>query len=632
MKWLLTILVLTGAASAQAWDPAFDLADPGTEPIVDYGRYGQFRGTGKFDYKYTIVSHDSLARASGEGIDPNQSIKRDPAYSRLEKEGRLQGDIWSHINSGDPEADFFVWATAPKIEPGTRQYFTGRSLEEGRHYVHALKAYRAAMILYPDTYVWNRTRKWTWLIGPAAWSSIINLTRLHPELGLKLEGAFIRTRTNIKGDPTKNKVAVTPGSFVKYTVEDRKKARRDVSKLTVVERRGKLVSCVRYDNGQWGLQVDGKPFFIRGMTFTPTKVGRDYNWNWMFADENKNDKNDVAYETWIDSNGNGEQDADEPMVGDFTLLKEMGCNAIRVLDSQELNVELLREMHKDFGIYVLLMNPIGAYTVNSGASWDTGTDYRDAEQRKNMLSALRKSIEKFRDEPWLLAYILGNENNMSADYTGVNATRTNAAVYPEAYAKFLNEASELIHELDPNHPVGVGNLGIGLLDVYAKFAPALDFIGVNAYPSMGGFGSLWLEARAEFDRPVLVTEFGCDAYWTGKGPDETTQANYIRHCWEDIVYNAAGEPGEGNSIGGVVFEWCDEWWKDTNGDAVNRQNREPTIEAAFPDGWSQEEWLGITGQGDGRNSPFLRELRVACPMLEELWNRPPPGLHPEPPP
>jgi len=619
-RLLLILLVLPAAANA---GPAFKLADPGTEPVVDYSKFGTFSGVGTYEYRYTIVSPEGLAKASGEGIDPNTSIKRDPALARLEAEGRLKGDIWAHVNSGDPHADFFVWATAPKIDPGLRLFFTGKALEEGGHYIHALKAYRAAMILHPNTFVWNRKKTWTWLIGPAAWSSIINLTRLHPELGMKLDGAFMQVQTNIGGDPTKNKVAVTPGKFVAHSIEERNKSRRDVALLPVMERRGAKVSCVKYDNGQWGLQVEGKPFFVRGMTYTPTKVGRDFNWNWMTADENKNGKNDVAYESWVDSNRNGVQDPDEPVVGDFKLLKEMGCNAIRVLDNLPLDRDLLREMHQNYGIHVMLMNPIGAYTINSGASWDQGTDYRDPEQCKNMLDALQVSVEKYKDEPWLLCYILGNENNMAATYSGVNATRTNASVHPEAYAKFLNDAAKLVHKLDPNHPVGVGNMGLGLVDVYAKFAPELDFIGVNAYPAMGGFGSLWLEARVLFDRPVVITEFGCDAYWTGKGPDETTQANYIRHCWEDIVFNAAGEPGVGNSIGGVVFEWADEWWKDTMGDAVNRQNREPTIEAAFPDGWSQEEFLGITGQGDGSLSPFLRDLRVAYMMLKEVWNRKP---------
>src|SRR3989338_3796164 len=198
-KGALLVAFCTVPLVVGAWNPAFPLFDPGTDPIVDYSKYGAFNGVGTFDYKYTIISQEGLARASGEGIDPNLNVKRDPGYARLEKEGRLQGDIWSHVNSGDTQADFFVWAASSKIDPGLRLFFTGKALEEGGYYIHALKAYRAAMILHPNTYVWNRKKTWTWLIGPAAWNSIINLARLHPELGLKLDGAFIRAQTTNGG-------------------------------------------------------------------------------------------------------------------------------------------------------------------------------------------------------------------------------------------------------------------------------------------------------------------------------------------------------------------------------------------------------------------------------------------------
>ncbi len=609
------------AASQDKKGPAFSLYYPGTEDIVDYERYGKFIAPGTFEYKYKMTDKEGLAKASGEGIDPNMDVTKDPVYIELKNAGRLKGGHWEHIGTKDLQADFFVWATAYKENPGVRLYFTGRALEAAGLYVQALKAYRAAMILYPDAACWNKSATWTWLIGPASWSAAINLIRMHPELDVKLSGAYVVADAAIGGDPAKNRVAITPGKMIRYTEEGRKRDSIDIMKLKVVERRGGRVACVKYENGQWGMEVDGKPFFVKGMQYSPTRVGMDYKWNWMEADEDGNGSNDVAYQAWVDKNGNNKRDEDEALEGDFKLLKDMGCNTIRIFNTYNINKELLRDLSKRYGIKVFILDPLGAYTVHSGADWAKGTDYNSEEQRKRMMDFVRKTVIELKDEEWLLGYILGNENNMSCDYTGVNASRTRASSQPEIYAKFLNDVAAMVHSLDPEHPVGIGNMGLGLVEYYAKYAPEIDFIGVNDYPGSYGFGSLWTVARRMIDRPILITEFGCDAYATEIGPDEESQAIYLKNAWEDIVYNSAGNPGEGNSIGGIVFEWLDEWWKDTRGDPLGTQSEEPTFEMAFPDGYSQEEWIGIVGQGSGGQSPFLRSPRKSYYMLKELWLR-----------
>ncbi len=601
---------------------AFKLYDPGTKRVVDYAEYGIISNAGSYGYKYTITDENGLAKASGEGIDPNTSVERDPSYRRLKNQGKLNGSHWKYVGTDNPQADFFVWATAAKESPGTRLFFTAKALNNGRLYLHALKAYRAAMIMYPDAFCWNRELTWTWLIAPAAWDEIINLTRMHPELELKLTGAFVKTKSAIGGNPTINRVAITPGRFIKYTAQDRKKAAADLSSLKVVERHGgKKSACVKYSNGQWGLEVDGKPFFVKGLTFGPVKVGHNYDWDWMHADQDGNEKNDIGYDTFIDKNGNGRRDEDEPAIGDFKLMHDMGCNTIRIFNTIPYNKELLRDLYKTYGIRVLICDPFGAYTVHSGARWEIGTDYTDPAQRKSMKSAVAETVKEYGDEEWLLGYILGNENNMPTDYMGVNASRTQAGKQQKVYAEFLNEVAAMIHRMDPDHIVGVGNLGLGLANAYALYAPELDFIGANSYPGSNGFGALWIRAKFLIDRPILITEFGCDAYETAKGPDEKSQEMYLKNAWDDIASNAAGGPGEGNSIGGIIFEWLDEWWKDTRGDPWDRQNKEPTAELAFPDGFSNEEWLGIVGQGDGQSSPFLRAPRKAYYTMKELWSK-----------
>ena len=51
--------------------------------------------------------------------------------------------------------------------------------------------------------------------------------------------------------------------------------------------------------------------------------------DWMFYDYNKNNVNDPAFETWVDTGKNNKMDKREHIRGDFALLKDMGCDVIR---------------------------------------------------------------------------------------------------------------------------------------------------------------------------------------------------------------------------------------------------------------------------------------------------------------
>ena len=609
--------------------PTFELYDSGIDRPVPYEQFGYFTNEGTYNFAYVITDNTGLAEASGEFVDPNRSVYEDPAYLKAKKEGKLiVGDHWKHTQTPNHQLDLFIWADAPE-DPGVRQFFMAQILERAGHYMQALKAYHACMVLYPASVCWSSGGEFEWSIAEAAWHAVENLTREHPELGWKLVNADVTTFVDESG----MKIAVRPGHFEKAqllpSVQMLPKRERGEEYgmpqgMKVVEKRGKgKVRLVKYDNGHWQLLVDNEPYFVKGVTYAPTMVGRlPWKWEWMWADENTNGFIDCL-EAWVDRNRNGLRDYDEPSVGDFQLLAEMGCNTIRFYyTNEDVNIYVLRRAFNEHGIRVILGDFLGAYCHGSGATWEEGTDYTDAEQRKRMLAAVEAKVMRCRHEPWLLMYVLGNENNMPST-EDVNTTRTNAGSHPETYARFLNEVAALIHRLDPDHPVGVGNLMTGLVEYYAKYAPGLDYIGINAYIGPHGFGAMWEKVAKTMDRPVLISEFGCDSYWTGRGPDEEAQADYVLGCWADIWYNRAGGPGVGNSIGGCVFEWLDEWWKDTRNyfqDPIDHQSTEPTVGMAFPDGASQEEWLGIVSQGDGRASPFLRIPKKAYYELQKVWN------------
>ncbi len=621
-------LLLTMQEGMPLPQPQFELFDPGVPSVIDYSQYGEMKGAGTSEYTFVIKDAEGLKNAVGAGIYPNEAgIFKDPNFRKLSEEGLLERSHWEYLKATDPQLVFYAWARAYE-EKGVKTYFTGHVLEKAGHILPAIKAYYAALVHFPRSACWSADKKFVWYIAPAAIANIQRLTRDYPHLGVELKGASFSIKNGNDTNLANDIITVNPGHFIGLPLEQRKNLFKErLATLTAVETRGEgKVQLVKYQNGHWQLLLNGKPFFIRGVTYSPTEIGlgprkdQHFNDRWMFMDKNGNGEIDGPYDAWVDNNNNGKQDANEPAVGDFRLMKEIGINAIRLYIPNKnstgyapnlVNKPLLRDLHEKYGIWVIAGDFLGAYTMGSGASWEKGTDYTDPEQRRIMKETVRAKVMDLKNEPFLLMWILGNENNMAGDYTGVNATRTNASAHPVKYAQFLQEVAQMIHELDPDHPVAVGNIETDLFEYYQQFAPAVDVLGINSYRGMHGFGNIWEDARSKFDRPVMITEYGCDAYSQEKGYDEEGQYQYHKGNFLDILFNQAGGPYSGNSIGGIIFEYLDEWWKDTRDDPEDIQQTKATFAFPFPDGFAHEEWLGIVSQGSGNNSPFERRLRKA---------------------
>ncbi|OPY88309.1 MAG: Glycosyl hydrolases family 2, TIM barrel domain [Smithella sp. PtaU1.Bin162] len=385
----------------------------------------------------------------------------------------------------------------------------------------------------------------------------------------------------------------------------------------------------------WQLLVEGKLFFIKGMSYSPTSIGESADdgtrRNWMIVDDDRDGRNDYAYQTWIDENKNNYRDPQEKEVGDFELMRQMGINTIRIYHHlsadpglQKINAYsgkssnyppdfppekekmLLRELHSQYGIWVAMGDLLGAYSVSSGASWDVGTDYTDPIQQANMLKSVEEMVRTHKDEPYILMWILGNENNLQ------EFTHTLASRQPEAYARFVNKATMLIKKIDPNHPVAICNGAYGLLEYYAKYAPAVDIFGLNFY-SDNGFHEMWKNIASIYDRPVLLTEYGTGQPMVIDGKiDENVQTRIHLRAWEDIVRHSVGSEKPGNAIGGFVFQWVDEWWFDGNkwGQNINPKG----------DGWNHE-YNGMFSLGSGSAGSLLRQPRKVYGAYQELWKK-----------
>jgi len=386
------------------------------------------------------------------------------------------------------------------------------------------------------------------------------------------------------------------------------------------------VEVVRRGQGAWELLVDGQSFFVQGVVFGFSVVGDDPDLgtlrDWSVLDLNNNGKNDIAYDSWVDKNGNNRQDPDEPAVGDWQLLKDLGANTIRIYQMpsadarvdglyfypgarltfvHEPNKEIFRDLAGRYGILTIVGHFFGEWGIGSKALWENGTDYTDPDQRANLLDCVRVMVEEHKDEPYTLMWMLGNENFAPHD-------NDNAETEVEAFLSLVNEAAGLIHAMDPNHPVALCNWDLANLEEIARLCPAVDIYGLNSY--RWTFSEVWKQAQEILDRPVLLTEYGFQAKQRYMY-DEGSQARYHRDCWRDIADNRFGGPGRGNSIGGLVFSWCDQWF--LGGDAAVHDSEDFA-------GVPGAEWYGITSQGDGTQSPYLRRLRKAYGIYQTLWN------------
>jgi len=414
---------------------------------------------------------------------------------------------------------------------------------------------------------------------------------------------------------------------------------------SVIEERGGSASkAVKYDDGSWELIVAGEPYYIRGIVFSPVAIGESPGVatmrDWMYYDEDKNGRNDIACDVWVDANRNEVRDPDELPVGDFRLLKDMGCNTIRIYHvpsdnpmlgdiyrksesfrlqyDHPVNKDLLRYMYEKFGIRAIMGNFMGSWTVGSGTTWEEGCDYTDPVQRDNIKKTVRAMVEDNKDEPYVLMWLLGNENNIAT------WSRCNASDHMKEYLTLVNECAKMIKQIDQGHLVGICEGFRGCyLPLYREYLPDIDIIGFNAYMGKWGFATMWKQVKHDFDRPVFLTEYGIFSYNKNKGDDEDMQLEYLEGCYKDMENNRSGavppapKKSSGNCVGGCIFDYVDRWYMDGS----PFEHNAGTKYWDSPDRTDHEEYFGITSMGNGSDGIFKRQLKKSYEFFKQKWTR-----------
>ncbi len=366
--------------------------------------------------------------------------------------------------------------------------------------------------------------------------------------------------------------------------------------------------------GRYRLLVDGKPYLIKGACYSPIPIGKDYEYNF-----------------W--------GDAGKPWLTDGALMKRAGINTVRfyrVGKNPAETRQVLDDLYYKFGIRALVGNYLGFW------NWPPPNYTDDAFKQKMRQEAL-EMVQLYKDSPGVLMWVLGNENNYSFDRNVQRWSNDAIDAMPDKetqrrerakiYYQFVNDIAKEIKKADLKHPVVLGSGETSSLDLAKEYCPAFDVIGMIAYRGPG-FGNLFRQVKQKFDLPVVMIEWGADSYNAySRASDEDDQAQFLKLQWQEIERNADPKKGVGNSIGGTLFEWTDEWWKGNEklphtwtvqDTAAHWNNASYYYDADVPGGMNMnEEWWGIVALDPGKkmNGNNARVPKKAYQVLQSLWTK-----------
>jgi len=347
------------------------------------------------------------------------------------------------------------------------------------------------------------------------------------------------------------------------------------------------------------LYVNGSPFTVKGVCYSPTPVGsgyRDYRWS----------EDPSMYKL------------------DFPLITQMGANTIRIYRPPE-DREAMDKAY-DNGLYVIMDYPV-----------EHGSDVSNPQVRDNIKSGVRNMVKRWKDHPALLIWCIGNEINVNLG----------GATLSDWYS-LAEECAQICHEEEGEnfHPVTVANCELEK-QVKGTFFMGdesdlsddnsmkhLDIWSVQTYrgKSFANYPdtstTLFSSYTVLSEKPLLFTEFGCDAYDVIEDEEaQESQAEYIESQWQEISVNLSENNPDAVCIGGCVFEWSDDWSKNQSGSPDSTHNTEATwggdgsgggYEFDFVYGTDNmnEEWWGLTSIN---TSDYSKASRKAYYTLKTLW-------------
>ena len=369
------------------------------------------------------------------------------------------------------------------------------------------------------------------------------------------------------------------------------------------------VTTIKNDDG-WKLLVDGKDFYVKGVVWGYTPRGENY-----------------TYSLW----NKPEQHIRDVLDHEFTLMKKANINSIRAFST--IPPKWVTYAYEEYGIMTSINPLMGRYGADINGVWTPQTDYSDPVTREHLIAEVTDIVKKYKGVPGVLMVALGNESNYglewAADFEIENLPqgeqqKEKARSLYSLYYEVIKEGKKI----DPDRLFSIVNGDLQYMDLIKEYVTNLDVLGSNVYRGIG-FSDLWKRVDAELDLPVLFFEFGADAFNSKEFvEDQASQAEFLRGQWREMYNKSAGNGQEGNSVGGYVFEWRDEWWKYKQVEFLEEHNTNAswanggyTYDYVEGENNMNEEWWGIMRLGTKNGQGiYVAEPRAAYYVLGDIWS------------
>ncbi len=250
--------------------------------------------------------------------------------------------------------------------------------------------------------------------------------------------------------------------------------------------------------------------------------------------------------------------------GNIPALAKHNGNSFRTWrtdNGKQSGKEVLDEAYK-YGVYVTMGIEV--------ARERHGFDYNDEKAVKEQLERIKKEVLELKDHPALLIWGIGNE---------LNLRYTNPKVWDA-----VNEISEMIHSVDPNHLTTTSLAGISKYDVnlIKEKCFDIDILSIQMYGDLPNLPNL-IRANG-WEGAYMVTEWGATGHWEvpktnwGAPVEENSTlkaANYLKR------YKGGIEADSLQCIGSYVFLWD------------QKQERTPTWYGVFLEDGKETESVDV---------------------------------------